>query len=313
MVIPVYLFTGFLESGKTTLIQDTLCDPSFHDGEKTLLLVCEDGFIEYDEAKMRNANTSIVKIEEEDALTTSLLNYYQQIYKPNRIMIEFNGMWSVKRFFNMELPSEWLIVQILSTVDASTFTSYMNNMRSIFYEQLFASEVVIFNRCSNDMKKTYLRTNLKAINPRAQLIYETVDGQINTLKEEELPFDKKANKMVIADDDYGLWYMDALDHPDDYEGKTITVKGMVVKDAQCKANEFLIGRRAMVCCADDTQMIGVLCKSDKTLSLVPNEWVMVSGIAHSCFDEEYQGNLIEIEVSDIVSCDALKDEFVYFS
>ncbi len=313
MVIPVYLFTGFLESGKTTLIQDTLCDPSFHDGEKTLLIVCEDGFVEYERNKMIDANTIIVHIEEEEELTTSLCHHYQSLYQPNRIMIEFNGMWSVKRFFAMELPQEWLIVQILTTVDASTFTSYMNNMRSLFYEQLFASEVIIFNRCNENTKKTILRTNVKAINPRAQLIYETVDGQINTLKDDELPFDKQANAMIIADDDYGLWYMDALDHPDDYEGKKITIKGMVVRDAQFKEHEFLIGRRAMVCCADDTQMIGVLCKHEKASTLIPNEWIVVSGIAHSCFDEEYQGNLIEIEVDTMTSCDPMEDEFVYFS
>ena len=40
-VVPVYLFTGFLESGKTKFIQSTLEDKRFCRGERTLLLVCE--------------------------------------------------------------------------------------------------------------------------------------------------------------------------------------------------------------------------------------------------------------------------------
>ena len=48
MPIPVYAFTGFLESGKTKFIQETLEDPRFNGGERTLLLVCEEGEEEYD-------------------------------------------------------------------------------------------------------------------------------------------------------------------------------------------------------------------------------------------------------------------------
>ena len=45
--IPVYLFTGFLEGGKTKFIQETLEDGRFNKGEPTLLLVCEEGIEEY--------------------------------------------------------------------------------------------------------------------------------------------------------------------------------------------------------------------------------------------------------------------------
>lgn len=45
--IPVYLFVGFLESGKTKFIQETFEDPNFDSGDKTLLLICEEGEEEY--------------------------------------------------------------------------------------------------------------------------------------------------------------------------------------------------------------------------------------------------------------------------
>ena len=46
--VPVYLFTGFLEAGKTKMIQETLEDEGFNDGSHILLLVCEEGLEEYD-------------------------------------------------------------------------------------------------------------------------------------------------------------------------------------------------------------------------------------------------------------------------
>ena len=132
------------------------------------------------------------------------------------------------KFLDEEMPFDWLLVQILSTVDASTFEVYLNNMRSMIYEQLVHSETIIFNRCDENTKKLYLRNNIKAINKSAQIIYESKDGTINDLKDDELPFDVNADHLVIQDDDYGLWYMDALEHPSKYEGKTITIKGKVI-------------------------------------------------------------------------------------
>ena len=49
--MPVYLFTGFLESGKTSFIDETLADKRFNNGQRTLLLVCEEGEAEYDESR----------------------------------------------------------------------------------------------------------------------------------------------------------------------------------------------------------------------------------------------------------------------
>ena len=37
---PIYLVTGFLESGKTSLIKNMLEDEDFSAGERTLLIVC---------------------------------------------------------------------------------------------------------------------------------------------------------------------------------------------------------------------------------------------------------------------------------
>lgn len=314
MTIPIYMFTGFLESGKTSLVKDTLLDPGFSDGEKTLLFVCEEGIEEYDDEFLKKTNTSLITVTKEEDLTYPFMKKCDSLVEPDRVMIEFNGTWNLTKFFDTELPFDWLLVQILSTVDASTFELYINNMRSVMYEQLVHSETIIFNRCDETTKKLYLRNNIKAINKSAQIIYEEKDGTINKLSEDELPFDVIAQHLVIDDDDYGLWYMDALEHPDKYEGKTITIKGKVVSKAiQDIPGAFVFGRYAMVCCADDTSLIGLLARYEQHMELLDQEWVIVHAKITIEFDDEYQGNVPVLQVLELHNCDPLEDELVYFT
>lgn len=314
MTVPVYVFTGFLESGKTSLIKDTLMDPGFTGDEKTLLLVCEEGIEEYDDAFLKKVNTAIVTIAKETDLTYPFMKKCDSLIEPDRVMIEFNGTWNFTKFLDVEMPFDWLLVQILSTVDASTFTSYINNMRSMIYEQLVHSETIIFNRCDETTKKLYLRNNIKAINKSAQIIYESKDGSINNLQDDELPFDVNANHILIQDDDYGLWYMDALEHPAKYEGKTITLKGKVISTHVDDVPEaFVLGRFAMVCCADDTSLIGLLCHYHNASDLLPKEWVEVEAKIAVEFDEEYQGDVPILYANKVTGTEPLEDELVYFT
>lgn len=314
MTVPVYVFTGFLESGKTSLIKDTLMDPGFTDGEKTLLLVCEEGMEEYDDAFLKQANAAIVTVENESDLTYAFMKKCDSLIEPDRVMVEFNGTWNFTRFLDEEMPFDWLLVQILSTVDASTFEMYISNMRSMIYEQLVHSETIIFNRCDETTKKLYLRNNIKAINKSAQIIYESVDGSINNLQDDELPFDVHADHLIIEDMDYGLWYMDALEHPAKYDGKKLTIKGKVISTHVDDIPEaFVFGRFAMVCCADDTSLIGLLCHYKNSSDLLPKEWVEVTAKIKVEFDEEYQGDVPILYVENVKSVEPLEDELVYFT
>ena len=51
--IPVYLVSGFMDSGKTTLIEDTLYNQGFAEEGRTLLICCEDGDVEYDKEALK--------------------------------------------------------------------------------------------------------------------------------------------------------------------------------------------------------------------------------------------------------------------
>lgn len=314
MSIPVYVFTGFLESGKSTLIKETLLDPGFGRDEKTLLITCEEGMEEYDDVFLKKTNTTLLHVSSEDNLTYAFLKQCNATIEPDRVMIEFNGTWKLTEFIQVEYPYDWLLVQIISTIDASTFQRYVTNMRSMIYDQLLHSEAIIFNRCEDTTDIQYLRNNIKAINKSAQLIYESKSGEILELKDIAMPFDITRDVIEVSDDDYGIWYMDALEHPHTYEGKIIRLKGKVVAThIEGTPNAFVFGRYAMVCCADDTSLIGLLCHYKNASQLTPKDWVLIDAQVEVEYDEGYQGEVPILYTKNVKITDALDDELVYFS
>lgn len=265
MEIPVYLIAGFLESGKTLFIQDTLRDPNFTGREKTLVIACEDGEEEYDEKLMEKCHTNVVMMEE-DELTPAFLKECQDKYHPDRVMIECNGMWNLEDVVETELPKDWLIVQMITLVNAQTFENYIANMRSIFMGQLALVDMVIFNRCTSETKRGYLRRNIKVFNRRAQIMYEYAEGEKKPLEDDDdLPYDIKGDVIKLEDEDFGFWYVDALDHPERYLGKIMEFKAQVYKGRgrELPGDSFVPGRFAMTCCAEDITFVGFICRCTK--------------------------------------------------
>ena len=315
MGVPVYLFTGFLESGKSTVIKDTLLDEDFNTCEKTALFVCEEGEVEYDEAFLKQTNTLLFEIEDMEELNYPLMRQIACVHEVDRVIIEFNGMWSVESFLDeVEFPMDWVLVQILSTVDAQTFSLYVNNMRSLMYEQLKHSEMILFNRCDENTDKMYLRNNVKAFNKAAQLIYEDMQGQMSQITSEDLPFDLNQDTITIDDDDFGLWYMDAMENPNKYEGKTIILKAKVIHNyIKDVPRAFVMGRHAMVCCDDDLSLLGLLVHYSKASDLIKDDWVKVEAKLRIQYDEEYQQDVPVLYAKKVELQDGLQDEYVYFS
>ena len=310
----VYLFTGFLESGKSTFINDTLRDPDFNEGERNLVLCFEEGIEEYDVKELkRTCNTDVVYVDSFEQLTLEFLEQLDTLYAPDRILVEFNGTWSVTQFLDMEMPLDWMVVQIVATVDAGTFMNYVTNMKSLMYEQLVHAEMIIFNRCDESTKKSFLRGNVKAMNRGAQIIYEDIYGNVNQLMDDELPFDISSDDLHIEDDDYGLWYMDALEHPQKYEHKMLTLKGMVFHTEQFNKPILALGRYAMVCCEDDTAFIGIGVLDGDSSKVKDGDWVVVTGRVQVDFDDESNMDYISLVHTTITPCEPLESPLVYFS
>lgn len=313
MEIPVYLFSGFMDSGKSTLIRETLIEEDFGEGGRTLLILCEDGEVEFEESELEKANTTMVMIEEEEAFTSAKLKELQLAYQPDQVFVEYNGTWQMATFLEMDLPRDWVLVQSLATVDATTFEMYLTNMRAMIMEQLFAADVVIINRCNDDTPKGKFRRAIKALNRKAQIAYEREDGTMDENDMEELPYDLNQDIIDITDMDYGIWYMDALDDPRKYEGKKVRFLALVYRPEKMKKEVMIPGRFAMTCCVDDITFIGFKCKYSKAAEVAHKSWVTVTAEMKHEFALEYKGKGPVLYALDVQPAEKPEDELVYFS
>lgn len=315
--IPVYVFFGFMDSGKTSLIRETLFDNQFASGMDSILLICcEDGDIEYDEKALASIGAKLVMIENEEDFTGEALKDLDASYHPQAVFIEYNGTWEVGPLYELDGPSDWTIVQALCTVDATTFEMYMLNMRSMMAEQMHRADVVIINRCSDDTPKAKFRANVKSVNRPAQIVYERADGTIDD-REEELPFDINADEIVITDADYAFWFMDCMDHPKKYDGKTVSFLGLVYnpteKKGMLKPGVFVPGRFAMTCCVEDIQFLGMKCKYKDAGDLEHKSWIRLKARVKNEFAREYRGKGPVLYPVSIEPAEKPVDELVYFS
>ena len=204
MEVPVYLITGFLESGKTSFIKDVLDSPDFADGQKTLLILCEEGEEEYDEKEYSRHNIEILSVEKEEDLTVSFLEQAHKYYKPYRVFVEFNGLWDAGRFAKECIPRRWEIVQTITLVDGSTFEVYLNNMRSILSNIFTLTEMVIFNRCTLEMDLQRYRRSVKALNTQVMVAFEDDQGNQLEIGRSQPPYDLNADVIDIALDDESI-------------------------------------------------------------------------------------------------------------
>ena len=311
--VPIYLITGFLESGKTTFLRFTLDQDYFQIDGKTLLVLMEEGEEEYDTKALAKNNTVVEVIEKEEDLTTERLEAMEIIHQPDRVVIEYNGMWLVSRFYDMKLPFGWGVEQQITCVDGSTFQVYMANMKSIFMDMVKYTDMVVFNRCKREDPLANYRRSIKVSNQSAEVIFEDEEGEIDDIFGDQMPFDVNAPVIEIPPEDYGIWFVDAMDHPDTYVGKTVRFKGRVMKPRGMGSKFFVPGRIAMTCCADDTTFLGFVCKSAFAPKLKEKEWVEVT--AKVAFERrmEYQGDGVVLYAENVTPCEPLEEEMVYFN
>lgn len=306
---PVYMINGFLESGKTEFICYTLGQPYFQIKGRTLLIVCEEGEIEYDGMLLKKSRTDMVVIDEEEDFNTAYLLELEKKYKPERIIIEYNGMWNFK---NMKLPFHWTLEQQITTIDASTFPMYFTNMKSLLAEMLRKSEMIIFNRCDGVEDLSVYKRNVKAINPRADIIFEDSEGEVNQIFEEDLPYNLNDPIIELDNEGYGIWYLDSMDHIERYIDKTIQFTAVVLKPRGFPQGYFVPGRMAMTCCADDMAFLGYACEYDKADKLKDKQWVKVTARVAKEYFADYGGEGPVLKALSVEQAKAPKEEIISF-
>lgn len=260
-IIPVYVMTGFLESGKTTMIQSMLTDEGFSRDQRTLLLCCEEGIEDYDTDLLNEHNTALHLFDGAEDMTALRLKELNTKYRPERVIMEYNSMWKLEKLGQTKLPPRWEYVQVITLADATTFDNYMTNMRTLLTDPMKEADLVLVNRCTPETPKSAWRRQIKALNPNCNILFENTDGTTEDgVADEDLPYDMKAAVIDIADEHVGTFYMDALDHPDRYDGKTVRLVGQPFPDNGLPKGYYLFGRYAMTCCANDIAKIGWVCQ-----------------------------------------------------
>jgi len=307
---PVYVINGFLESGKTEFITFTLAQSYFQAKGKTLLILCEEGEVEYDNKLLQDSHTEMEIIADEENFTPSYLIEMEKRYKPERIIIEYNGMWNFKNF---KLPWHWKVEQQITIIDGSTFPMYYTNMRSLLAEMLRKSELIVFNRCDGISDLNAYKRNVKAVNPSADVIFEDTNGEINEIFEDDLPYDLSKDVLELDNQGYGIWYLDSMDHLERYEGKKIQFTAMVLRPDNFPRGYFVPGRMAMTCCADDLAFLGYVCKYDGADALKQKEWVKVNAEVRKEYWQDYNGEGPVLHAIRVEKVKAPKEEVINFA
>ena len=295
--VPVYLFCGFLDGGKTRFIQETLEDRKFNAGERTLLLVCEEGEEEYDPSRFARKNVFETVLDDPADLTPEKLEQLRIDCDAERVIIEYNGMWMVQDLF-MAMPDHWLVYQTLLIADATTFLVYNANMRNLTYDKLASADFVVFNRYNDSIDQMELHKLARAASRGVEIAYEYPGG--NTIYDEiedPLPFDLDAPIVKIEDRDYALFYQDIAEDMTAYNGKTLEFTGMVDRDDEMRKDTFAIGRQVMTCCVEDIRYMALAAKWDEAYQLKPKDWVHVIGKIELRFSRLYgrKGPVLNVE------------------
>ena len=313
MDIPVYLFTGFLEAGKTKFIKETMQDDNFNDGKRNYLIIqCEEGEEEIEAGELPG-NVSICTFENEEDLVADRLLARQKRANADVIVVEYNGMWALDKFYN-SLPENFMVFQEIFIADSTTIMSYNANMRQLVVDKLTSCEMVVFNRTDDSTNKEELHKLVRGVSRKANICYEDINGEIEFDDiEDPLPYDINAPVIEIKDEDFAIFYRDMSEEFEKYNGKKISFKGIVALDNSLPRDNFAIGRHIMTCCADDIAYRGVVAKGTKGMKLQTRDWVIVEGVLKEEYSPLYRSKGPVLTVSKIERAEKPVQEVATFN
>ena len=309
MDIPVYLITGFLDAGKTDFINGILKD-GFAAEDRTLLLCCEEGETEYDPKALFNVFTYTV--DDPAQLTPEFFKKLEKQYRPKQVIIEFNGMWSFEPLYREGLPANWILYQIMCLVDAGTFEMYVKNMGQLMMEKITNADLLVFNRCTPELRDALRKRNLRMVNRRADIYLEDLEGNSEDYNNGDVcPFDLDQKVIDIPDNDYGVWYVDVMDYPDRWAGKTVHMK-LLMCHSKKYPGTHCPGRFAMVCCENDVQFLGLVAKGVDLNKYKNRDWVEVEARMALENHSAYKGKGPVMHIISIKPCEKPANEVVTF-
>ena len=309
---PVYLFTGFLGSGKTTFIKETLENHEFGDDGRTLLLVCERGETAYEPDKFVGPGVRVEHIRSVEELNPANLRAISSKGGYDRVVVEYNGMWENQRLF-AAMPVNWLIQQEMALFDASTFMMYNRNMRQLCFNKLQTADMVVFNRCVKGFDKMAFHKEVRIANRRNFIVYEYSPDDIEPDDIiDPLPYDLNQSRIKIEDEWYAEWYRDINENDEDYEGKVFQLKGRVALSDELPEGQLAFGRHLMTCCEADIQFAGLLAYYSGPEVLSVGDWVEIVAKVRVEYVEAYQEEGPVLYIRQLEKCEPCRPEVATF-
>ena len=309
MDIPVYLVVGFLDGGKTNFINGILED-GFSKNDRTLLLCCEEGDEEYNEKFLKNV--TVVTVDDQAQLTCSFLKDCEKKYRPKQVLIEYNGMWPLTPLYENVLPANWVLYQIMCFVEGGSFDLYARNMGQLMMEKITQADLIVFNRCTEETRDAMRKRNLRMVNRRADIYLEMEDGSSEDYNNgDTCPFDLTPEVLDIPDEDFGIWYVDVMDHPERYAGHLVHMK-LVMCHSKKYPGIDCPGRFAMVCCENDVQFLGIIARGEGLDQYKNHDWIEITGRMAVEEHPAYQGKGPVLNVVAIGPCEKPAQEVVTF-
>lgn len=302
--ISVYLFLGFLDSGKTKFIQETLEDPRMEDGGRTLLLVCEEGDEEYSPEKFNVRNMVKVTLDGAVELNAENLEGLAEKHGIDRVIVEFNGTWLVQQFFDA-MPENWVINQMMTFFDAGTFMNYNANMRQLVFDKVQMTQMVVFNRFKGEDEKLAFHKVVRGISRRPDIVYEYIGGKVEFDEiEDPLPFDINAPIVEIEDRDFAWFYRDVAENTQNYVGKTVRFKGMAAVSKKAPKGCIILGRHIMTCCEADIAYDGFAVKTGGLVEDVKTrDWFTVTATIAIEYSSAYRAEGPVLTALSLERCD----------
>ena len=309
MDIPVYLVVGFLDGGKTNFINGILED-GFSKNDRTLLLCCEEGDEEYNEKFLKNV--TVVTVDDQAQLTCSFLKDCEKKHRPKQVLIEYNGMWPLTPLYENVLPANWVLYQIMCFVEGGSFDLYARNMGQLMMEKITQADLIVFNRCTEETRDALRKRNLRMVNRRADIYLEMEDGSSEDYNNgDTCPFDLTPEVLDIPDEDFGIWYVDVMDHPERYAGHLVHMK-LVMCHSKKYPGIDCSGRFAMVCCENDVQFLGIIARGEGLDQYKNHDWIEITGRMAVEEHPAYQGKGPVLNVVAIGPCEKPAQEVVTF-
>ncbi len=311
--ISVYLFLGFLDSGKTKFIQETLEDARMETGEKTLLLVCEEGDEEYAPERFAVKNVVKITLESADELTEQNMQALTAKHKPQRIVVEYNGTWLLQQFFEA-MPESWVINQMMTFFDANTFLNYNANMRQLVFDKVQMTQMVVFNRFKGEYDKMEFHKVVRGISRRPDIVYEYIGGKPEFDEiEDPMPFDVNAPVIMIEDRDFAWFYRDMAENTAQYVGKTVCFKGMAAVTKKVPKGYVVLGRHIMTCCEADIAYDGFAVKTNGLAEgIKTREWLTVTAKINIEYNSIYRSKGPVLIAEKLERCDPPEERVVTY-